>query len=168
MPKMSLSEQRVFWAKHAVDYVRDTAGIVTSNQGLANIAIWRRATIAGARSTYPSEYNSLGEIRHIAETTKSTKVGNCTEMSAVAFMFLYSQNKEICRPLNWVSLLEGDHAFVIIGKIKDSKNNVVQQWPDDAVICDPWKEKAYNPGSFAFPHLQGLDRRINLMFELAT
>jgi hypothetical protein len=84
----------------------------------------------------------LGYIQHIANTAKQTQVGNCTEKSAVAFMYLYDKNRQVCRPLNWCSVGNGAHMFVVIGTISGKKSfiNRPETWPDDTIVCDPWNE----------------------------
>lgn len=77
----------------------------------------------------------LDKMRIIANETKSQKCGNCGEFSVLAFMYLYDKG---VRPLDWVSLVGGDHAFVVIGRDAKSDAKNFLTWGVSAVICDPW------------------------------
>jgi hypothetical protein len=114
------------------------------------LALWRHASLLGARATYNDD-GSLEYIRHIAGTAKMTGVGNCTEKSAVAFMFLHDKNPNITRPLNWCSVGNGAHMFVVIGTISGPKSFINQPntWPDDTIVCDPWNEVVHDGKSWS-------------------
>jgi hypothetical protein len=76
----------------------------------------------------------IDQIRIIADESKSKKCGNCGEFSALAFIYLYDSG---VRPLDWMSLIGGDHAFVVIGR-ENSDPNDHRNWGAQSVICDPW------------------------------
>jgi len=42
------------------------------------------------------------------------------------------------RPLEYMCLYNGDHAFVVIGRLKDGYPSETGTWGSDAVVCDPW------------------------------
>lgn len=77
----------------------------------------------------------LEKMRIIAEEVKDKKCGNCGEFSALAFIYLYDKG---VRPLDWMSLEGGDHAFVVIGQDKNRIAGKILSWGPDAVICDSW------------------------------
>jgi len=83
--------------------------------------------------------NPLDRFRQIANITVSTKAGNCNEQSIVAFMDLYNLG---IRPLAWVHMDNGRHAFVVIGRKPKSGSNPTN-WGDECVVCDPWANEAY-------------------------
>ena len=57
---------------------------------------------------------SLEDIKALAKLTERYGCGNCGELTALAFMFLF--NKGI-RPLDFMALSDpADHAFVVIGR----------------------------------------------------
>jgi hypothetical protein len=67
--------------------------------------------------------------------------GNCGEQSAIAFMWLLRRG---IRPLEWMRFTDADHAFVVIGRAWTSSLDWdVPKWGPFAVVCDPWKKKAY-------------------------
>lgn len=76
----------------------------------------------------------LSKIRILANTAKNNKCGNCGEFSALAFMLLYDYG---VKPIDWMALKGGDHAFVVIGRSNKNANDF-KNWGSEAVICDPW------------------------------
>lgn len=94
--------------------------------------IWNEAT-----GNAPSD--PIARFRQIAEITTRTGAGNCNEQSIVAFMFLYDRG---LRPLAWMHLTNGKHAFVVIGRTPKSGIDP-KEWGDGAVVCDPWNNEAY-------------------------
>jgi hypothetical protein len=78
----------------------------------------------------------LDKIRIIANTARKNKCGNCGEFSALAFIYLYDLG---VRPLDWMGLLGGDHAFVVIGR-QAGKATDWKKWGAAAVVCDAWGE----------------------------
>lgn len=61
--------------------------------------------------------------------------GNCGEHAQIAFCYLL--NKKI-HPLDYMELVDNDHAFVVIGRLKGSSPSDPGTWGSDAVVCDPW------------------------------
>jgi hypothetical protein len=56
-------------------------------------------------------------------------VGNCEEMAAVGLK--YAMEKETAQPVSVFHILNGDHAFLVIGD------------GEDAYVCDPWASRCY-------------------------
>ena len=81
----------------------------------------------------------LGRFRQISDFTKRTKAGNCSEQSITAFVYLYDHG---VRPLAWMHLTNGKHAFVVLGR-KAKSGDDPSKWGDSAVVCDPWNNEAY-------------------------
>lgn len=80
---------------------------------------------------------NVGDIRTLSGLADSHGCGNCGEMTARAFIFLYDLG---IRPLDFMVLINpADHAFVVIGRNgKADNNNMGTNWGDSAVVCDPW------------------------------
>lgn len=74
----------------------------------------------------------LEKIQLMADESENFKCGNCGEF---AFMYLYDDN---VRPIDWMALVGADHAFVVIGRDKNSTANNILSWGGSAAICDPW------------------------------
>src|SRR5215204_254691 len=83
--------------------------------------------------------DELERFRQIANITVRTKAGNFNEQSIVAFMDLYDLG---IRPISWMYLDNGRHAFVVVRRIPKTDNNPAN-WGDDCVVCDPGAGEAY-------------------------
>ena len=66
--------------------------------------------------------------------------GNCGEQTAYAMVLLYQQG---VRPLDYMEISGGDHAFLVIGSQDRGPASSFESWGDSAVVCDPWDNKAY-------------------------
>ena len=107
----------------------------------ANRALQIKDELSGKAAT-----DVIGRFRQISALTIRTKAGNCNEQSITAFIFLYDLG---IRPLAWMHLTNGKHAFVVIGR-KPGSGDDPSGWGDEAVVCDPWNREAY-----ALPAVQG-------------
>jgi hypothetical protein len=107
----------------------------------ANRAMQIGEELGGSAST-----DKLNRMRQIAAITMRTGAGNCYEQSITAFVFLHDQG---ARPLSWMHLSNGKHAFVVLGR-KPKSGDDPAKWGDTAVVCDPWNNEAY-----ALPAVQG-------------
>jgi len=78
----------------------------------------------------------------VAKTAIANRGGNCDEFSATAFVQLKSLG---ARPIHWVKLTNGDHAFVLIGEGPSFSMNNDQflRWKDSVVVCDAWDKACY-------------------------
>lgn len=86
----------------------------------------------------------VGDIRILSGLAGSHGCGNCGEMTALTFMFLYDLG---VRPLDFMVLISpADHAFVVIGRDgKDEDDNKGTNWGASAVVCDPWAHGLMKP-----------------------
>lgn len=75
-------------------------------------------------------------IRYVAASGRKAKCGNCGELSALAFIFLYDNG---VRPLDWMEIKNGDHNFVLIGRKKTRDITDPRTWGARCVVSDPWK-----------------------------
>jgi len=66
-------------------------------------------------------------------------LGNCLEIAKVA---LYSCLKQGCFA-EIFHLTNGDHAFVVVGRKRDSDPSDSKTWGPDAIVCDPWDDRCY-------------------------
>jgi hypothetical protein len=79
----------------------------------------------------------------VAEIAIAAKGGNCQEHSAVAYVCL---KKMGVRPVHWYKLVNGDHAFVLIGRpgtIGLLDANDLRKFGSRMVVCDAWARDAY-------------------------
>lgn len=75
-------------------------------------------------------------IKKMAVLAESAGFGNCGEMAAVAFVWLFE--KHYVRPLDYMECDVEDHAYVVLGRPRNSNTKDPSTWGDKAVICDPW------------------------------
>lgn len=90
-------------------------------------------------------YN-LGYVESMASSARQMGAGNCGEQAALAFQFL--RNKGI-RPLDYCRYQNSDHAFVILRSIQKITPTNFAEWSVDAVLCDPWYNRAEIAGMMA-------------------
>ncbi|HEY7428192.1 MAG TPA: hypothetical protein VH682_28420 [Gemmataceae bacterium] len=78
---------------------------------------------------------SLDDIQTLARLVDANGCGNCGEMAARTFIYLFNLN---IRPLDYYALNpDADHAFVVIGRVGGDDNDW-RTWGKTAVVCDPW------------------------------
>jgi hypothetical protein len=105
----------------------------------------------------PGGVQDVDDIRILSGLADSFGCGNCGEMTARTFMFLYELG---IRPLDFMVLINpADHAFVVIGrKASPDNDNVGRNWGKCAVVCDPWahgRSKPLKPGTLGPPDAYG-------------
>jgi hypothetical protein len=90
----------------------------------------------------------LERIHRWAAAAQQSHCGNCGEQTAVAFTFL--ERDRILRPLDFMYFKPPfDHNYVVIGRIAGSNDSDVSTWGKNAVVCDPWSNKAYPAADLA-------------------
>lgn len=85
-----------------------------------------------------------------ARVAKKYKMGNCGEHAAVAYSYL--KNEKNLRKLDYFVLVNGDHAFVIIGKKPLIEAHDYRNFGKSAVACEPWG-KTFFPAEQLFEKL---------------
>ena len=76
------------------------------------------------------------DIQILSDLVDQYGCGNCMELAAVTFMYLYNLN---IGPLDYMALNGADHAFVVIGRNRsDDVDTIGRDWDKSAVVCDPW------------------------------
>ncbi len=81
----------------------------------------------------------IARFRQVAGITMRVGAGNCNEQSITAFVYLHDLG---VRPLAWMHLTSGTHAFVLVGRTARSGDDPAN-WGDSAVVCDPWNKESY-------------------------
>lgn len=148
-------------AKDLVVKVRGQLDIGAANLPTSGPAQWacvtRNRTMTAAQLEFKRAFfKSVADIRKIADNAIMTRCGNCGENAAVAFAACIDMKVE---PLDYMELAapEDDHAFLVIGR-KEGSNPYrydADAWGRDAVVCDPWMNKAY-PCSEMTTHLASM------------
>lgn len=146
---MGKAHENLLLAQQAVRYVQEYISVGAGNKlgdviGTGGSVLSCVADARDARGK--NNITSLEGIRFIARQTERTGCGNCGEQSAIAFMFLYERK---VLPLDIMAVKGRDHNYVVIGRAFDEGTGMgVAGWGEDAVVCDPWKGKAYLAGDF--------------------
>lgn len=78
----------------------------------------------------------------LAEKARISGVGNCGHLSHLAFDFLRQQGPASI-PYEIFTIVDGDHMFIVIGRLPGSDENDPSTWGPDAVVCDPWAHRCY-------------------------
>ena len=130
------------WATLSVEYVRDAVTVGASNK-IIDVYASRGMSLICVAAVHSVEFFDVRSLstkkylHRIAEILRSTGCGNCGEQSALAFKYLEENG---IRPLDWMYRMNGDHAFVVIGRDRGTKDSNYSTWGIDAVVCDPWNE----------------------------
>ncbi len=89
---------------------------------------------------FPRLFGYVELVREFATRAKNAGCGNCMEQAAIAFIDLFDQH---VLPVDLMASERINHTFVVIGRVKTSEQEHPETWGPDAVVCDPWDEKAY-------------------------
>lgn len=140
------------WMRNKVGDMRDKVETETRER----IAKESRLPGADARrfGTGGDEYWRI-RIETEARRAALDGCGNCGEQSSIAFVYLRDLAK--VAPLDYLEYLDGDHAFVLIGRAEEAFPQSPGTWGDSVVICNPWDEMVHTreefmtryPGRFA-------------------
>lgn len=98
----------------------------------------------------------IQKFYRIIKLCRKFSLGNCEELALMALDYVIHSvpdtNAEVYQ------IKGGDHAFLVIGRKKNSLSSQPETWGDDAYICDPWANKY-------FPARQYLAKVENYYFE---
>ena len=85
------------------------------------------------------------EFKNVVTHVKQFSVGNCGEYASLVMNHL---RKQAITQAEYFYIIDGDHAFVVIGRQENSNPEDPDTWGPDAVICDAWLDQIY-PASMA-------------------
>lgn len=84
----------------------------------------------------------FARMKASARYAAGVRIGNCGEMAAVAFF--KALEKGIWNvPVDIVKIVNGDHAFLVIGRDPNSDPDDYKTWGSSAVVVDAWSKKIY-------------------------
>jgi hypothetical protein len=134
-----LVAQYLQWAKDAVYKTRSLLDRGALNRGSDFFSGGVYATIKARNKEGGRNYWTPEDLAEIAIDARG---GNCQEFSATAYVQL---KKMGARPIHWVTLVNGDHAFVLIGNgpFGMMDDNDLKRWGDSVVVCDAWDRVSY-------------------------
>lgn len=136
-------------AKDLVVKVRAMLDIGASNQPTSGAAqkacVPRMRKFAGTNMQFRGSFFwTVSDLRELAEKAIRSRCGNCGEHAAIAFITCVDQKVE---PLDYMECAGpgDDHVFLVIGRREGSSDSRYDAatWGPDAVVCDPWMNKAY-------------------------
>lgn len=117
--------------RQAVDLNDDRVSIVVNRNCLL---IARRL----AREFYQGSAFAHG--KKTSKITEKTRIGNCGEMSYVAFF--KALERGIGTPIHIVHIKEGDHMFPVVGIPPHASLDNYKTW-ENAVVADVWSEQVF-------------------------
>ena len=135
-------------AGSAIEYTRNALSIGRGNSVEDNIegsafmgTPFLCVTVQRTATMVSSAIHDGQTIAQLADRAERFRCGNCGEQSAVAMRYLIRQH---IRPLDYMSLSNGDHTFVVIDRLANSNEQDPRTWGASAVVCDPWIRHAYS------------------------
>jgi len=87
----------------------------------------------------PAHASYEKKIEILAEAGRRGMSGNCSEMAAIAFLFLRDRG---VRPLEYMCFNGKDHVFVILGRPASTLVGDFETWAGESVACDPLRGEA--------------------------
>jgi hypothetical protein len=136
-------------AKDLVIKVRGMLDIGASNQPTSGAAqkacVPRMRNFTNRQLKYQGSFFwTVSDLREVANAAVRSRCGNCGEHAALAFVTCIDQKVE---PLDYMECAGpgDDHVFLVIGRREgsDPTRYDAAGWGPDAVVCDPWMNKAY-------------------------
>jgi hypothetical protein len=88
------------------------------------------------------EQSSFNYVRIIAKLAEKYSVGNCHEMTSVALIKLLNLGLWNIR-IDLMYIINGDHAFLVLGREINSDPANYKTWGPHAVVCDLWADDVF-------------------------
>lgn len=166
------SGENLLLAMAAVAYAREVFTVGASNKvpdlvstlgkSFLCVVASRSVEIAVPAEPLGNDPATATMLRAWAAKAAELGCGNCGEQAAVAFMYLADRGT---RPLDYMALVKpGDHAYVVIGRSSQSRASDYTTWGEDAVVCDPWDNKAFLASAIPqFLYKKGTIKSVSLL-----
>lgn len=132
------------WAAAAVTEAKGAVRVAGSNNKVwDNLRTLGGVFICVPRMRSESDAKTRGKygvelIAEVAAAARKHGCGNCAELSAIAFIYLY--DRRITVTLDRMAIDGGDHMFVLIDRAKGDVTNP-DTWGPRCVVVDPWKDQ---------------------------
>jgi hypothetical protein len=126
-------------AKQAVVYSQKTltaANYLLSNENECDAVVRCRAWIKAGQANK----DRTDRVAEMALHCEKTGAGNRVEFAALCF--IWAKRRGVY-PIDFMSVTNGNHCFVVIGRKLDSDHRKVSSWGAEAVIVDGWDNNAY-------------------------
>ncbi len=138
------ARERVLKGTTHVDRVADIKGSPDLDQ---NAALRDAVTDMREEINYQYEKAKALEDPQLAwfesniEISSKYTLGNCYEFALQALDYILNNAPHINAEL--FQIMRGDHYFLVLNRDAGSDRKKPETWGDDAVICDPWLDAAY-------------------------
>lgn len=99
-------------------------------------------------AAYGGSFDAEIYINGVAKLAIDSDTGNCSELSAVAFLFLESKG---IVPIDYFGVRRGawNHAFVVLNRDASIPIPDFAAWSYQAVVCDPLYDRSADAGNLA-------------------
>jgi hypothetical protein len=148
----------------AVAYVKTRMTLGANNNADIFTSFFEsRSCVPETRGSYQTEFwkalPAPERIKVAAIWAEHSGCGNCGEQSAIAYEWLRRCG---VLPLEYmVFQAPKDHAFVVVGRDPGSVAAQPATWGPNAVVCDPWKNKAYLASALSQVWPGGIPKRFH-------
>lgn len=97
---------------------------------------------------YGGSFDAELYINGVAKLAIDSNTGNCSELSAVAFLYLKAKG---ITPIEYFGVRRGswNHAFVILNRDENTPVSEFATWSYQAVVCDPLYDRSADAGHLA-------------------
>jgi len=89
---------------------------------------------------------SIYSFEESIQQTKKYSIGNCCEYVELALEYILGFNEKYPTHKIFAEGFEienGDHEFLVLGRLQNSDPGDPLTWGDNAIICDPWSDLVY-------------------------
>ncbi|MBB3899601.1 hypothetical protein [Roseococcus suduntuyensis] len=87
-------------------------------------------------ATGAPETTALRRLLARADMAEKAGCGNCGEQASLAFAWLMRHR---ATPLEFMTIINGDHAFCVLNRDRTTNPSDPDQWNDASVYIDPWR-----------------------------
>ena len=103
---------------------------------------------ASRSAAYGGSFDAELYIDEVAKLGLESGTGNCSELSAIAFLFLKAK---AIAPIEYFGVIRGawNHAFVVLNRDDSIPISDFAAWSYQAVVCDPLYDRAADAGNLA-------------------
>ena len=103
---------------------------------------------ASRSAAYGGSFDGQLYIDELAKLGLESGTGNCSELSAIAFLYLKAKG---IAPIEYFGVVRGgwDHAFVVLNRDATVPITDFATWSYQAVVCDPLYDRAADAGNLA-------------------
>jgi len=134
-------------AHKIMKYVHNTVSVVRSNEPATFLDFKKSADVSRVREITKITLqngvdNPFEQMQVRSRLASEAHAGNCAEMADIGLAYCLSKGI-YDRLIDEVTIKNGDHDFLVIGRDPESDLHDYRTWGRDAVVCDIWAKKIY-------------------------